>query len=64
MKIRPDRIESIDVLKDSASVAIYGEKGKYGVVIIRPKKGTEIVRYPSMLSQYNIPQQEHTLTGH
>jgi TonB-dependent SusC/RagA subfamily outer membrane receptor len=61
MKIKPGRIESIDVLKDSASVAAYGEKGKYGVVIIRPKKGTEIVRYPALLTQYNIPDQGHKL---
>jgi TonB-dependent SusC/RagA subfamily outer membrane receptor len=61
MKIKPERIESIDVLKDSASVASYGEKAKYGVVIIRIKKGTEAVRYPALLSQYNIPEQNHKL---
>lgn len=61
MKIKPDRIESIDVLKDSASVAIYGEKARYGVVIIRPKKGTELLRYPSLLTQYNIPEQQFQL---
>jgi TonB-dependent SusC/RagA subfamily outer membrane receptor len=61
LKIKPGRIESIDVLKDSASVAAYGEKGKYGVVIIRPKKGTEIVRYPALLSQFNIPEQSQKL---
>jgi len=61
MKIKPDRIESIDVLKDSASVAGYGEKAKYGVVIIRPKKGTELVRYPALLKLYNIPEQQFNL---
>jgi hypothetical protein len=61
MKIKPGRIESIDVLKDSVSVAAYGEKGKYGVVIIRPKKGTEIVRYPAILTQYKIPEQDQRL---
>lgn len=61
MRIKPERIESINVLKDSASVAIYGEKGKYGVVIIRPKKGTELLRYPALLTQYNIPEQQFQL---
>ena len=61
VKIRPDRIESIDVLKDSASVAVYGEKGKYGVVIIRPKKGTELLQYPALLTLYNIPEQQFQL---
>jgi hypothetical protein len=31
------------------------------VVIIRPKKGTEIVRYPAILTQYNIPEQDQKL---
>ena len=61
MKIRPDRIESIDLLKDSASVAIYGERAKYGVVLIRPKKGTELVRYPALLTLFNIPEQQFGL---
>lgn len=61
MKIRPDRIESIDVLKDSASVASFGERAKYGVVIIRPKKGTELVRYPALLTLFNIPEQSPKL---
>jgi len=61
MKIKPDRIESIDVLKDSASVASFGEKAKYGVVIIRPKKGTELLRYPAILTLYNIPEEQSGL---
>ncbi len=32
-------IESIDVLKDAASAAIYGSRGSTGVVLIRTKKG-------------------------
>jgi TonB-dependent SusC/RagA subfamily outer membrane receptor len=61
MKIKPERIESIDVLKDSASVAIFGERGKYGVVIIRPKKGTELLRYPALLTLFNIPEEQSQL---
>ena len=33
-RIRPDEISSITVMKDSTAVARYGEKGKFGVVII------------------------------
>ena len=36
-KINPDKIESIDVLKDKASVEKYGEKAKDGVIIITSK---------------------------
>lgn len=37
--LSPNDIESIDVLKDAASLAIYGQKGANGVVIITTKKG-------------------------
>lgn len=37
--INPGDIESIDVLKDAASAAIYGSRGGNGVVIITTKKG-------------------------
>jgi len=37
--IDPKDIASIDILKDSASIAIYGEKGKNGAVVITTKKG-------------------------
>jgi len=37
--INPSDIASIDILKDSASIAIYGEKGKNGAVVITTKKG-------------------------
>ena len=36
--IRPERIESVTVLKDSAAMAAYGEKGKYGVILVTLKK--------------------------
>jgi len=34
-------IETIDVLKDAASAAIYGSRGSNGVIIITTKKGTQ-----------------------
>ncbi|MFO7657903.1 MAG: TonB-dependent receptor plug domain-containing protein, partial [Bacteroidales bacterium] len=37
--LNTDDIESIDVLKDAASTAIYGSKGANGVIIITTKKG-------------------------
>lgn len=38
--INPNDIESIDVLKDASSTAIYGARGANGVIIITTKKGT------------------------
>lgn len=40
-EINPVDIESIDVLKDASSAAVYGAKAANGVVIITTKKGTE-----------------------
>ena len=37
--INPDDIESISVLKDAASAALYGARGANGVVMIQTKKG-------------------------
>ncbi|MBS1535157.1 MAG: TonB-dependent receptor [Bacteroidetes bacterium] len=37
--LSPNDIESIDILKDAASLAIYGQKGANGVVLISTKKG-------------------------
>lgn len=37
--INPNDIESIDVLKDAASAAIYGSRGSNGVILVTTKKG-------------------------
>lgn len=37
--INPNDIESIDVLKDASSTAIYGSRGSNGVIIITTKRG-------------------------
>lgn len=39
--INPDDIESITVLKDAASTAIYGARGSNGVILITTKKAKE-----------------------
>nr|WP_320037655.1 TonB-dependent receptor [uncultured Bacteroides sp.] len=38
--INPNDIESIDVLKDASSTAIYGAKGSAGVIMISTKRGS------------------------
>jgi TonB-linked SusC/RagA family outer membrane protein len=40
--IDPNDIQSIDVLKDAASAAIYGTRGSSGVIIITTKKGGRV----------------------
>ncbi len=38
--LNPSDIESVEVLKDAASAAIYGARGANGVVLVTTKKGT------------------------
>ncbi|MDD4970108.1 MAG: TonB-dependent receptor [Paludibacter sp.] len=38
-QINPDDVESITVLKDAASAAIYGARAAFGVILITTKKG-------------------------
>src|SRR5690606_15699391 len=41
LNINPNDIESIDILKDAASAAIYGSRAAGGVVLITTKRGRE-----------------------
>ncbi|MBB4118911.1 TonB-linked SusC/RagA family outer membrane protein [Mesonia hippocampi] len=38
--ISPDQVESMNVLKDAASTALYGSRGANGVIVITTKKGS------------------------
>src|SRR5690606_6420986 len=51
--LNPNDIESVSVLKDAASAAIYGARGSFGVVLIttkRPQKGRTTVNYTGNMS--------------
>ncbi|MEM9984373.1 MAG: TonB-dependent receptor, partial [Bacteroidota bacterium] len=39
--LAPEQIESVDILKDGASAAIYGTRGSNGVILITTKRGKE-----------------------
>ncbi len=39
--INPSDVESIEILKDAASAAIYGSRGANGVILVTTKKGSE-----------------------
>ena len=54
--INPDDIESMQVLKDAASSAIYGSRGANGVIIITTKKGKK--GKPSLNVSANFGVQE------
>ncbi len=48
--ISPNDIESIDVLKDASSTAIYGSRGANGVIIVTTKRGKE----GKLVVNYNV----------
>ena len=50
--INPNDIESIDVLKDAASAAIYGSRGSNGVVLITTKSGNYNAPAAVSVNQY------------
>lgn len=51
--INPADIESIDILKDASSTAIYGSRGANGVVIITTKRGSYSAK-PKISANYSI----------
>lgn len=40
--LNPQDIQSMDILKDASSTAIYGSRGAYGVVIVTTKQGSSV----------------------
>ncbi|MBD2756614.1 SusC/RagA family TonB-linked outer membrane protein [Spirosoma validum] len=61
--ISPNDIESISVLKDAASTALYGARAANGVVVVTTKKGqkdrsTINVRYTKGFSTRGLPEYE------
>ena len=59
--INPADIQSIEVLKDAASAAIYGSRGSNGVVMVTTKKGKSGKPQISFNAQYGIQQMEKKL---
>jgi len=64
--INPSDIESIEVLKDASSTAIYGSRGANGVVIITTKKGkrgTNNVAYQAYYGEQKLIRKIPLLNG-
>ena len=64
--INPNDIESIDVLKDASSAAIYGSRGSAGVVLVttkRGKAGKMTVGIDAYFGQQTVSKKINLLTG-
>jgi hypothetical protein len=53
--IDPGNIESINVYKDSAAIAQFGDKAKNGVITIQPKPKVKLLRINQVLDKYDAP---------
>jgi len=56
--LNPNEVETIDVLKDAASAAIYGTRGAGGVIIITTKRGKEgknTIDFDATVGFQNVP---------
>lgn len=65
--VNPQEIESITVLKDASSTAIYGARGANGVIVIETKKGKEgapTVEYSSNIGVNNITKRLPMMDGY
>lgn len=62
LDLNPSDIESMEVLKDASSTAIYGTRGSNGVILITTKRGqaggtkVSVNSYLSMNSATNVPR--------
>ena len=54
--IDPDIVESMTVLKDASSVAIYGSRGSNGVILIQTKKGKQGSLQVTYKAQFSMAQ--------
>jgi TonB-dependent SusC/RagA subfamily outer membrane receptor len=59
--ISPDKIESVNVLKDSNAIANYGDKARYGAIIIKTKPDTKLLRINEVLDLYKITGNDRKL---
>ncbi|UXX81097.1 TonB-dependent receptor [Reichenbachiella carrageenanivorans] len=53
-RLSPNEIQTIDVLKDAASAAIYGTRGSSGVILITTKQGTKGTMRVSLDGSYGV----------
>src|SRR5690606_28127891 len=64
--INPSDIESVDVLKDASSTAIYGTRGANGVIMIttkRGKKGQSQINYDAFMTVNKMTRKQDVLNS-
>ena len=59
--IRPNSIDSVSILKDSAAVKPYGDMGKDGVILIFAKKSANLLTAADIINKYKIDSKDSNL---
>jgi TonB-linked SusC/RagA family outer membrane protein len=62
--INPEEIETITVLKDASSTAIYGSRGANGVIVITTKRGAigePVVKYNGYVAVQRVSEREEMM---
>ncbi|MGM9753821.1 MAG: SusC/RagA family TonB-linked outer membrane protein [Candidatus Cryptobacteroides sp.] len=60
-EINPEDIESLSVMKDASSTAIYGSRGANGVILVSTKKGKSSRPVVAVKAEYGLSQLARTL---
>lgn len=55
-ELTPNEIESVSVLKDASAIAIYGNRGANGVLLVTTKKGSESKLKVNFNAQYGFQE--------
>lgn len=53
--LAPQKIESIDVYKDTSAIKLYGDKGRNGVVVVHTKGEVSLLRLKGLFDRYDFP---------
>ncbi|NME71604.1 mucoidy inhibitor MuiA family protein [Flammeovirga aprica] len=61
--IDPDEIESIDLIKDAASSAVYGSRASNGVIVIKTKSGKGPSSAPAGITYKRVTSNEYTVVN-
>lgn len=57
----PQKIDSINIFKDSTAISKFGDAGKFGVIIIYPKKYVTLLRVDKILENYKLSNEDKKL---
>jgi hypothetical protein len=58
----PQKIVSINIIKDSKAISQFGEAGKFGIIFIHPRADTKFLQVDKILHDYNLSNEDKKLS--